>query len=261
MKIFKNSIIYSIIVFVSFFLIQFIGEYYSYLFFAKNSIATNLLDYISWLTGFIILGIALYLYIVKSELQIDRSTLKPKILYLVILIAICSIFGFRFVFKIINSFESLTNPASISSLNFGWKYVFYFISSIIFAPIIEEIVFRGIILKRLISDTEINTFFAVLFTSFLFSLTHSTITGVLISLALGLVFCLVYINTRNIYYCIVLHAIYNLMRFLIITNSSIGSFFEDNFNYETPILLFLILISLTVIIVSLKLIKKTNQKN
>ena len=87
-----------------------------------------------------------------------------------------------------------------------------FISAVLIAPIIEEIVFRGMLLRAFAKHTPVWT--AVLFSSIVFSLIHFT-PGVFFPLMiLGAVMAVLTVKTRSIYPAIVFHMINNSMAFV-----------------------------------------------
>ncbi|AKA68728.1 CPBP family intramembrane glutamic endopeptidase [Clostridium scatologenes] len=74
-------------------------------------------------------------------------------------------------------------------------------------PIIEEFVFRGVILGGLLKgyDSKI----AVFISSILFGLLHFNIYQFIIAFSLGLLLGYIYTRTRSIYLCILMHVLNN----------------------------------------------------
>lgn len=89
----------------------------------------------------------------------------------------------------------------------------------ILSPIVEEFLFRGIILNGLLSSSK-NRIVSIIFTSVLFCLIH--IEGFelcsLLNIADAFIFSIIiscfYARTKNIYYVIIFHIIYNLTWYL-----------------------------------------------
>jgi len=79
---------------------------------------------------------------------------------------------------------------------------------VIIAPIIEEIVFRGIILGRL--SVMWNTSRAILLSSFIFGILHYDIIGAFI---FGIIMSILYINTRTLVVPILCHVLNNSVAF------------------------------------------------
>lgn len=79
---------------------------------------------------------------------------------------------------------------------------------VIFGPMIEELVFRKIIIDRTRVYGEKT---AVIFSAFLFALFHQNLYQFFYAFALGLVFGYVYIRSSRLHYTIILHAIINFL--------------------------------------------------
>jgi len=86
-----------------------------------------------------------------------------------------------------------------------------FLSVVIIIPMVEEFIFRGLLLTRWSSKWGIKR--AVLITSILFGILHGP-TMVSITF-MGLVFALIYIKTRSLIIPILLHALNNMFVFLL----------------------------------------------
>lgn len=92
-------------------------------------------------------------------------------------------------------------------------------SYVILSPIVEELFFRGIILNGLLKSSK-NKIVSIIFTSVLFCLVH--IEGFELCSALNIadafIFSIIiscfYAKTKNIYYVIIFHIIYNLAWYL-----------------------------------------------
>ena len=113
-------------------------------------------------------------------------------------------------------------------------------STIIIAPIIEEMIFRGVIMNDL---KEYGYKTAIIINSVLFGLAHTEIEKVIITIFLGIIFS--YVAYRySLRYSILLHMVWNL-------NSSIGSIFYYNKMPDEMIIWFVGVLSLVLIIISI----------
>lgn len=74
------------------------------------------------------------------------------------------------------------------------------------APIVEELLFRKILIERTIKYGE---FFSAIFSAFVFALYHGNLNQFIYAIPLGCFFAFIYIKTRNIRYTIILHMIVN----------------------------------------------------
>ncbi|OOG19772.1 hypothetical protein BWD42_07685 [Sphingobacterium sp. CZ-UAM] len=110
---------------------------------------------------------------------------------------------------------------------------FVFLKMVVAAPIFEEILFRGLIFKGIQSNysTKVGLFVS----SLLFGIFHLDIVG---STLLAFFWCWLYYKTDNILFCIVCHAICNLVGFLLRLYIKAGndiSFLEDYSNHKIVI--------------------------
>lgn len=113
-------------------------------------------------------------------------------------------------------------------------------STIIIAPIIEEMIFRGVIMNDL---KEYGYKTAIIINSVLFGLAHTEIEKVIITIFLGIVFS--YVAYRySLRYSILLHMVWNL-------NSSMGSIFYYNKMPDEMIIWFVGVLSLALIVISI----------
>ncbi len=113
-------------------------------------------------------------------------------------------------------------------------------STIIIAPIIEEMIFRGVIMNDL---KEYGYKTAIIINSVLFGLAHTEIEKVIITIFLGIIFS--YVAYRySLRYSILLHMVWNL-------NSSMGSIFYYNKMPDEMIIWFVAVLSLALIVISI----------
>lgn len=83
-----------------------------------------------------------------------------------------------------------------------------FFAAVIIAPIVEEIVFRGVILHRFTIKWGVK--WAILVSSIIFAFLHTDIIGAFI---FGVVMCILYIKTASILVPVVAHIINNLLAY------------------------------------------------
>ncbi|MEG1004269.1 MAG: CPBP family intramembrane glutamic endopeptidase [Clostridium sp.] len=89
------------------------------------------------------------------------------------------------------------------------SFIAIFLTAGLVAPIVEEILFRGILLKGLLKKYSVNK--AIVIGGSLFALAHlPDIQNVLAILAGSLIYCVVYAYTRSIIPTIILHMSYNI---------------------------------------------------
>ena len=90
---------------------------------------------------------------------------------------------------------------------------FSFLSIVIAAPILEELIFRGIILDGLLK--KYSPIKSILISSILFGLVHLNPWQFLAALSLGAFIGWIYYNTKSVSFAIIIHAANNLGGFLI----------------------------------------------
>ena len=83
------------------------------------------------------------------------------------------------------------------------------ISTVIMAPIMEELMIRGLSLNKLLSGTKKWT--AIIVSSIIFGVIHMNLLQGLNAIVLGIVLALVFIKTRSIIACMLCHAANNLL--------------------------------------------------
>lgn len=85
-------------------------------------------------------------------------------------------------------------------------YVIDTIPPLLFAPILEEILFRGVIFKN---DEKLGFVFASVTSSLLFGFWHQTLSQIFLASVLGFVSCYLYKETKSIFPSMLLHFINN----------------------------------------------------
>jgi len=84
----------------------------------------------------------------------------------------------------------------------------------IFGPIAEEVLFRGFIYPAIKKKT--GTFWAMMITSFVFSILHAHIVGILPIMVLGLLLVYLYEKTGSLLPSVIVHVIHNLSAFIMV---------------------------------------------
>ncbi|MBI5679681.1 MAG: CPBP family intramembrane metalloprotease [Methanobacterium sp.] len=102
-----------------------------------------------------------------------------------------------------STFYSLKDSPMAPFLNF-----MEFIIGVLIAPIVEEFLFRGVMLHRFTVKWGIRT--AVLVSSFIFGILHADILGAFL---FGVVMCILYIRTGTIIVPIICHMLNNLIAY------------------------------------------------
>lgn len=87
--------------------------------------------------------------------------------------------------------------------------VILLIETCIIAPIFEEVLYRGILLKGLIN--KYNSKRAIVYSSLIFGIAHLNIPQGINAFLLGLILGTVFYYTRSIYLCMIMHFVNNLL--------------------------------------------------
>lgn len=127
-----------------------------------------------------------------------------------------------FAASMIPGFNSEQEQQVAASNPSGVGYAALFVSLIIIAPVVEEIVFRGFMLRRLAS--YVPPVYAAIISSAVFGLFHLEFLGdnplnwaaALNTFTLALALSWLYLETKNLWTAIALHAIKNLVAFIVL---------------------------------------------
>lgn len=181
----------------------------------------------------------------ESDIKINNTKLIPLMISIILLYQI----GFsKPILHLINSFNkeipSLNNPMEMESLMF-------FIGAIVLSPILEEIIFRRIILKGFLINYTPKK--AILFSAIIFGTFHGEPLQIINAFIIGLFFGWIYYKTKSIGITIILHLTANLSVFIL----SLLYYKYGVFNTVTTISIYSIPLSIILIVLLSKtLIKK-----
>ncbi|MCC7553264.1 MAG: CPBP family intramembrane metalloprotease [Methanobacteriaceae archaeon] len=144
----------------------------------------------------------------KEDLIFKSKTLFDKFSFKEILIIVLLNIFFSYGMLIITHFLEQ------SFLSGELAYIFdssilgiSLLSSVVVAPIFEELLFRGIFLQRLHIVFKITT--AILITSILFGIVHN-FGGIISAIVFGICMCILYVKSQNILVPIFAHFLNNL---------------------------------------------------
>ena len=175
----------------------------------------NIITPILVIIAFFIVTIVFYYYNIKNSNQENnfvktakKFTLKNIVFLLVIVCGYfliqCSIFPFA---KILPGYETYQDSLKRIATNF----VFMITYGCVLGPVMEEFVFRGIILRGLLKSYSNKT--AILLSALIFAIFHLNLIQGMVAFLLGLLLGYVYIKTHSIYLCMLTHIINNIFFF------------------------------------------------
>ena len=107
----------------------------------------------------------------------------------------------------------------------SFAYLITFVDVVVIAPVLEEFIFRGIILNRL--GRRIPIILAILLSSLLFGFLHGT-SGFVSAFIFGVCACIVYLKTQNIFASISIHFLNNLVAMILEMVSGNIAFLESD---------------------------------
>ncbi|MGH4138415.1 CPBP family intramembrane glutamic endopeptidase [Clostridium sp.] len=172
---------------------------------------TNLGPYISFILGvvvkYFVIIILLNLYSKRSYEQARRKSINKKDFIYVALIIV----GFRLAYdnSLIYWVNLIPMPDFINQAfeEIAISPIVLMLSVAVIAPIYEEVIFRGILLKGMAS--KINPKLALIISALFFALVHMNIPQGINAFLLGLLIGSVYLNRASIYLCIFAHFVNN----------------------------------------------------
>ncbi len=167
--------------------------------------------YISFIAGvlvkYFVIMILLKWY---SKVSYEKSSKHPINRSKIICVALV-IIGFRLAYD--NSLIYLVNMIPMPDfINQAFEElaispVILMLSVAVIAPIYEEVIFRGILLKGMAN--KVDPKLALIFSALFFALVHMNIPQGINAFLLGLIIGAIYLNTGSIYLCIFAHFINN----------------------------------------------------
>ena len=185
MPVLKYIILSYLVVFASFIL---------YMLFGGLDVVNFVINYATY-----ILVIFNFIYIVyllkKYKVFCKRTTYIFPFIMLGIAIA-C--FGNMIIFK----FNTISEVVEMNM-------IFLILSSVIVGPLVEELLFRNILVNKLLSfNSKVIT---ILLASFIFAIMHSGIVNIVYTFILGIILNTVYIKGKNLLYPLIIHCSANLI--------------------------------------------------
>lgn len=173
---------------------------------------TNLIVIISTVLSLLILWLFFLIRRKKLTRESEMVRFDPKLIPAILLLAL-GLTGF--INTVLNLLpESWLNSyaEASDSLNYG-SFPAMVISTGLCAPLLEEIMFRGLILSRL--KKAMPAWVAILISSVLFGLAHGQILWFTYAAFLGVILCLVKERTGSILSTMLIHVIFNNLGTLI----------------------------------------------
>ena len=139
----------------------------------------------------------------------------------IIILAIASVFVVECTFSLLPIPESIMTEYEQSVMSLlGGSTLAIMISTVVAAPIVEEIIFRGLVLSRL--NKAMPTIAAAILSSIVFGFFHGQLLWICYTAILGLVMCFVAIKCESVLASILYHMVFNLLGGLPLVGYLVG---------------------------------------
>lgn len=147
---------------------------------------------------------------------------------ILLFLAFISIIIIRFGLNI----KGLSSKTSFNNVQYHYPSYLFLFSAVILGPILEEIIFRKIILTGLLS--KYSPFKAIIYTSLLFGCMHyHPLVDIIQAFLIGIILCIVFYASGKLWITILCHSFANILGFAFTYIRSIPSFhFLQNFDYQ-----------------------------
>lgn len=145
---------------------------------------------------------------VKEVLPFEKTRLSAWICLIILGFAVCLLANFPagWVMALLDQmgFPPPTYPTYLDSNPLS--AIFYFISVAVVPPLVEEFLFRGIILQKL---KRYGTWFAILTSALLFALFHGDLVQAVFAFFCGIALAFVTLKTKNLWPAVIIHLLNN----------------------------------------------------
>lgn len=160
-----------------------------------------------------VLCVGLICMMKKSKLRVEANITKIK-KYSVLWIAVLGVGLAAFVSTFMTVFvpeDIMAAYNAVAEKSLGGPIVIQLISSVLLAPIMEEIVFRGMVLPRF--QKAMPTPVAVFLSCVFFGLAHGQIVWIAYATVVGIVLSIIALKEKTITASILLHMVFNAIGF------------------------------------------------
>lgn len=190
----------------------------------------------------------------QQEMPTKRWTIYIVFSFLIKIIGILAVLtlGIVVMYFFQDFFEEmlgLINGLAMGEMT-GWNLLFLFISICIFAPIWEELFFRGILLRRFAMKWKVTT--SIVVSSFIFGLMHIGGSSMLHAFLFGCFLAYVYLKTKNIWVPIILHSVSNFLSFVTLLfpgGTSVGEIsMPSNAELEKSVIICAVLLVISLVV-------------
>lgn len=180
----KYMILSYLVIFVS---------YIFYILMGNDDTVNFVVNYATYIL--IVFNIIYIIYLLRKNIILCRKT-KPIIPFIMLGIGFSS-FCNMIILKI--------NTNEVVEMNI----LFLILSSVLVGPLIEEILFRNILVNKL--EKFNNKIVTILLASFIFAIMHNGIVNIIYTFILGIILNIIYLKNKNLLYPLLVHSSANLI--------------------------------------------------
>ena len=220
----------------------------------SHALIMNIISQIIALAIFLPVYLKTKNYIPKVKVSLKKET-KDSIVYILAVVGLGCLSGFVMagIEKLIKMPDGGMN--TVSDTLYSSSIIVSIITIVIFAPILEEIMFRGIIFNKL--NSKMNTWTAIIISALVFGAVHMNIIQGTNAFILGVALAYIYSKTHNLYTCICVHFINNLLSVVTqkINYATSGSYVPDT-TISIIIQIVIVVVALVLVITNKQLFKK-----
>ena len=214
--------------------------------------------YISFIFAAIV-SLPIFYFIIKARKQSIKEVIgfhkinAPNIFIVSILGAFLFLFISFLMSYILQTgmFEESFNKAEeMFKFLTGGNVILGFLAIVVIGPLMEELLFRGLILYEL--DKHINTYIAIIIQAVLFGLVHLNFYQLTYTVLIGIILGLAYVWLKSIWAPIIIHVVNNGLSFALTTFSNV----DDSAVDFTGVIYALWLFSMCMVVCMMVLIYK-----
>lgn len=202
-----------------------------------------------------------YRAVFNRNIGIKAKDIQPKFLFYLVIITIGLEFFSRPLFDFSKILDFLSG-VELEPIEFykhsNWSVFYRGLSVLIIAPIFEELFFRKFLFREVLKNYSLTV--SILVSSICFSLIHlPSYRNLLPTFIFGIIACLIYKKTRNLFYPIILHFLTNLNWLLLVSYGE--SYYVWSYGLNFNIIYWLLFIlGIGLLYVGTKKIIKTSDK-
>lgn len=197
----------------------------------------------------------------KKKQEYFETFSKPSIVsyvYIVILAAV-STFGVNNLIDLSNIIEIFPGFKEVAQALYGGNIIIEVLAVVIMAPIVEELMFRGLVYKRLRRD--IKPAYAILISSLLFGVYHMNVVQGLYAFVIGALMAYVYEKYKTLVAPILFHAVANGISVILTETTVLDFLYSSGFVVLLTTLIEIIILGLMVIVIHKKVNMNGNMEN